>query len=145
VWLTREPLWEFNPWSPTLVATSQIGSETNWSATAFGGNANGLALKSDGTLWKWNPDYRQRANDDPGFALRQSMGKRFSEHDDWVAVAAWWEGNIALAADGNLWFWPTVAIPIMIDPFQIPALRAPSRRPQLLGNVFAAAGAPSEL
>jgi hypothetical protein len=124
----------------------QIGTGTNWLAVA-GNGEKAVTLKNDGTLWlwnfkrnpirEWNPQNFERE-------VQETVPVRLGTHSDWIAISA----EIALAADGSLWFWP------LEDPSQISDLAGAgmgfngnggepwlplldiSRKPQLLGNVF---------
>jgi hypothetical protein len=52
-------------------------------------------------------------------------------HKDWVAVAGSYEGAVALAADGSLWFWPNR------DSYEFKdTLMKLPKQPQFLGNIF---------
>ena len=31
---------------------------------------------------------------------------RLGIHNDWLGLTGTWDGAVALAADGSLWFWP---------------------------------------
>lgn len=83
-----------------------------------------VALKSDGTLWKWEWKTDSRS-DFTGTPTRLGI------HHDWVAVAAGFgDGVVALAADGSLWFWP------YRPNYEYETLLKLPKQPQLLGNVF---------
>jgi hypothetical protein len=105
---------------------SQFGSETNWLTVAATWNGM-VALKSDGSLWKWNfPE------NSPADAAKIPL-VRLGIHNDWVAIANTWRGVVALAADGSLWLWP-------IGDYEnyygmMPLLKLP-KQPEFLGNVF---------
>jgi ABC-type transport system involved in multi-copper enzyme maturation permease subunit len=104
----------------------QIGDETNWVAVATSWRMM-MALKSDGSLWEWNPPRKEYLNFDEVIRMQPV---RVGIHDDWVAVTGTWGNVIAMAADGSLWLWPDRNC---YEPYTL--LKLP-RQPQLLGNVF---------
>lgn len=111
---------------------AQIGTTTNWLALAEN-NGVTITLKADGTLWKWN--FSQRLNNLIEISdLNTASPVQFSIHSDWVAVGQMLNGIVALAADGSLWLWRSDAPAYSSGDFH--SWLAPTRRPQLLGNVF---------
>jgi hypothetical protein len=62
-----------------------------------------LAIKSDGSLWRWNAwDYNLfRAAAGTG----RSVAVRVGTDNDWVTVAAGYTYSLAIKADGSLWAW----------------------------------------
>jgi len=99
----------------------QLGKNMKWKAvTSDGWNDAIVALRSDGTLWRWSPLWQ--LDYDPDKIRATQLGN----HSDWIALPDSWMG-IALAADGSLWSWD------MRDH----VLLAPSRKPIFLGNIFA--------
>ena len=98
----------------------QLGKNMKWKAATFfdWGNAI-IALRSDGTLWKWSPFWQ--LGHDAGKIHATQLGN----HSDWIALPSWWSG-MALAADGSLWCWD----------MRYPIWLAPSRKPVYLGNIF---------
>jgi hypothetical protein len=127
--------------------TWQSNSETNWVAVARGWEWM-AALKSDGTLWQWNENGWA---DQPKFTMPPTRvgihvvihmesidggmpPTRVGIHSDWVALAGFSGGAIALAGDGSLWFWPDR------DGYKYSYyLLALPKQPQFLGNVLKAA------
>jgi ABC-type transport system involved in multi-copper enzyme maturation permease subunit len=101
----------------------QVGKETNWLAVAVNWGYM-VALKSDGSLWKWNftRDSTAKAAKIPPTQL--------GIHSDWVGLTGTWMGTVSLAADGSLWLWPG-----MEDYYGV-ALLKPPKQPEFLGNVF---------
>jgi hypothetical protein len=79
-------------------------------------------------LWKWN------FPDDPAISPQTAIATRMDAHQDWLALAAGSGGIISLAADGSLWHWR-----FPLQRFQPGALTllGPSRKPRLIGNIFA--------
>ena len=103
----------------------QVGKETNWLAVAVTWPCM-MALKSDGSLWKW--DFPQNS----AAELAKTPPTRLGIHNDWVGLTGTWSGAVSLAADGSLWLWPA-----MEDYYYQVALLKPPKQPQFLGNVFA--------
>ncbi len=102
----------------------QIGKEPNWAAVAVTWPSL-VALKTDGSLWKWKPMQTSTAEFD------QSPPAPLGIHRDWLGLISVLDGAVSLAADGSLWLWPNS------QPFGgANALKAP-KQPQFLGNVFA--------
>ena len=111
----------------------QVGREMDWEATAAGFQRL-VALKSDGSLWKWDALRTVPSNgsrwQSPS-VIANTTPTRLGIHSDWVAVAKDWEGMISLAADGSLWYWPDERY------FEDSSLLKISGRPQFLANIFA--------
>ena len=108
----------------------QLGSESNWQAVA--GNGPGIVtLRADGTLWKWT------FTDDPETKSQAAHATRLSRQSDWLAITTAMGGVVALAADGSLWFWQLVPNRYGSSEYSLGPLLAASRRPQLIGNIFA--------
>ena len=105
----------------------QLGRDTNWVAVA-GSFIAPVTLKSDGTLWVW--DIPDNPLTDPESARATQLGN----HTDWCAIAEDANGIIALATDGSLWSWQ---LPSLYDSQDLRPFLRPTRRPQLLGNIFA--------
>lgn len=123
----------------------QIGNGTNWVAVA-GDWDKAITLKSDGTLWLWDFRFNPTRWEPENFEQEvvKTVPVRLGTHSDWVAIC----GDVSLAADGGLWFWP------LVDASQLAGflglehnnnsgqnwlpLLDISRKPQLLGNVFSA-------
>jgi ABC-type transport system involved in multi-copper enzyme maturation permease subunit len=105
------------------VYTLQSGTETYWVSAAVTWSFGMFALKSDGTLWEWNPHYP--------FGPFTARPTRMGIHNDWVAIVGTGNGVVSLAADGSLWFWPDRR---MYEWSQL-LLKLP-KQPQFLGNVF---------
>lgn len=100
----------------------QVGKETNWLAVAVIWNRM-VALKTDGSLWKWN--FPKNSTE----AVAKIPPTRLGIHNDWVGLTITLDGVISLAVDGSLWFWP------MEDYYGVALLKSP-KQPELLGNVF---------
>jgi len=120
-------------WGPYVIK-GKVGSETNWAAVTCvhesAGDLKVVALKTDGSLWRW--DFSLRRRSDPATA----KPVRLSSHNDWVAITGDWTGLVGLAADGSLWNWQFEARPLYVAGFNVPPLLTASRRPQRLGNIF---------
>jgi len=120
-----------------------LGTDTNWVAAA-GGWQKIVTLKNDGTLWVWDFSPRTfewwQADSAQALArLQQVVPTRLDRHSDWVAVSGISEDVTSLAADGTLWYWPqglTAGYYFSSQGVFAPLLDI-SRRPRLLGNMFA--------
>ena len=74
----------------------QIGSLTNWSKVATGGENNQVAIKTDGTLWTWgNNNYGQLGLNDT--SLRNSP-VQVGSSTGWTAVGAGYQTSGAIDA-----------------------------------------------
>jgi ABC-type transport system involved in multi-copper enzyme maturation permease subunit len=100
----------------------QIGTETNWIAVAVMWEGM-VALKSDGSLWKWNFSFNSPADAAKIPAIRLGI------HNDWIAIAKTYDGIVSLAADGSLWLWP------IENSEDMTFLKLP-KQPEFLGSVF---------
>ena len=103
----------------------QRNQDTNWVSSAVTWNWL-VALKSDGTLWKWD----SQSGHYP-FSARSTAPTRLGIHNDWVAITGVSGGVVSLAADGSLWFWPENNY----YNYGQTLLKLP-KQPQSLGNVF---------
>ncbi|HEY5298979.1 MAG TPA: hypothetical protein VIK59_13820 [Verrucomicrobiae bacterium] len=108
---------EFPPYSKKI----QLGKNEKWKAANFSDNAM-VALRSDGTLWKWNSLQDLTRNFD---AVKPVQ---LGNHSDWIVLPSnSYSGSIALAADGSLWLWDEPSERIWL---------APSRKPVFIENIF---------
>jgi len=127
-------------------ADLQLDGGTNWVAVAGSGEKI-VTLRNDGTLWLWNFHYDYRRgfdNKKMDREITEVKPVRLGTHSDWIAVS----GNngfvTALAADGSLWYWPLSSVGEEYGSYdfsnqnEVHPLIDSSRKPQLLGNVFAA-------
>jgi len=125
-----------NRQSELVVHDVQLGTETNWVAMVQAqgytprANVSIVTLKSDGSLWTW------AFRDNPLAHPERAQARRLSGNSNWIAISAAPEGVLSLAADGGLWLWRFADTR---DDGEIPPLTRPSRKPQLLGNIFDAA------
>jgi hypothetical protein len=119
---------------------AQFGSDTNWTLVV-GTQGTLAALKADGTIWQWTFERNLAPNTNinwpPNFKLSGPI--KLGTHSDWVAVGPaggpWGGGFLTVAADGSLWFWADGRDRTGF--FSSPGLIAPSRKPELIGNIFA--------
>jgi ABC-type transport system involved in multi-copper enzyme maturation permease subunit len=116
----------------------QIGKDTNWAAVSSG-EWQLVALKTDGSIWKWNldsrPSMRERNHPRPPTELLQDPPERLGTHQDWVALGVVQREIVTLAADGTLWRWPGE---IWYGDEWWVGWVAPSRRPAKIENIFGA-------
>jgi ABC-type transport system involved in multi-copper enzyme maturation permease subunit len=121
----------------------QIGKDSNWVAVI--GGMQLLALKTDGSIWKWSlyrasRDGEGREQAEPpaaNFLVKTPL--RLGKHRDWVAPGYWGYENVALAADGALWYWPATDWPARYYNGAEPdRWLASSRRPAIIENIFGA-------
>ena len=87
-----------------------------------------IALKADGTLWRWH------FPSSPVNAPHTATPIRLGTHSDWIALAPFQQEALSLAADGSLWAWQ------FESPVETGFLRwlAPSSKPTRLGNILTA-------
>jgi ABC-type transport system involved in multi-copper enzyme maturation permease subunit len=102
----------------------QVGRETNWLAVAMAPYCM-VALKSDGSLWRWSWHFPQDSMAD----VANIPPTRLGIHNDWVGLTGTWDGVVSLAADGSLWLWPDTS------DMNGALFKAP-RQLEFLGNVF---------
>jgi ABC-type transport system involved in multi-copper enzyme maturation permease subunit len=105
--------------------TLQRSQDTNWVSSALTWDWL-VALKSDGTLWKWDSQFGYGQ-----FSMRSVAPTRLGIHNDWVAITSVSGGVVSLAADGSLWFWPEHNY----YNYGQTLLKLP-KQPQFLGNIF---------
>jgi hypothetical protein len=105
----------------------RVGTETNWANVVV--TWNGMAaLKSDGSLWKWN--FPENSPD----TVTKIPPVRVGIHNDWISMANTWGGVVALSADGSLWLWQIGSYENYYE--MMPLLQLP-KQPEFLGNIFA--------
>jgi len=124
-------LWTLSPHyeSPRSVREElvQIGNATNW-ISVVGDNRMLMALKADGSLWKWEWE-RNAWQFEQQWAVTHPP-THLGIHNDWVAIGSGWNGIVALAADGSLWIW----LDYSFNPASL--LAPPTRKPTKLENIF---------
>jgi ABC-type transport system involved in multi-copper enzyme maturation permease subunit len=133
LWICPQ-VWTNSHWVASEMV--QVGKGKDWEAVAASGHSL-VALKSDGTLWKWDV-YRMAPSEVSAWnwerespsVIANATPTRLGIHKDWVAVAKDWHGVVSLAADGSLWFWPDKSA------FEYSSLLKLSRKPELLANIF---------
>ena len=79
------------------------GCGTNWRSVSLG-EAFGLALKTDGTLWTWGYNTCGRLGDG-STTNRSSPGTVAGGGSTWCAVSAGNKYAAAIKTDGTLWTW----------------------------------------
>lgn len=109
----------------TEIRKTQLGQNAKWKVAAFAGWDTIVAIRNDGTLWKWQPAWNLFNN--PDLIKPVQLGN----HSDWITVPSMpFYGAFALADDGSLWDWN--------EPSEHRWL-APSRKPVFVGNIFESA------
>jgi ABC-type transport system involved in multi-copper enzyme maturation permease subunit len=124
---------EWNWYSQQSLRTSQIGNDSNWAAITGGANQL-VAMKTDGSLWKW--DLRRGRWWESGGAV-QAAPRRLGSHDDWIGLGCWLTDPVALAADGSLWCLAPMPTPAGWSDEDSEAWLAPSRRFSKIENILA--------
>jgi ABC-type transport system involved in multi-copper enzyme maturation permease subunit len=122
---TNGELWFFwNEWTRIKYIPKgkiQFGKNEKWKVAGFGNFDSIIAIRNDGTLWKWPSFYRVQNNPD------SIKPVQLGNHSDWIALLTYNWRSFALAADGSLWAWD--------EPSKY-AWLAPSRKPAFIGNIF---------
>jgi ABC-type transport system involved in multi-copper enzyme maturation permease subunit len=105
----------------------QIGKLNDWLELADS-EEQLVLLKTDGSLWRWNPPREWRT----GLWLAKARPYRMSKWKNWVAVGSMIQGGtVSLAADGSLWYWWNRE-----GWWAETEWLRPSRKPILLENIF---------
>lgn len=118
----------FNRGPSTLSEFHPISQETNWQSVTITWNWL-VALKRDGSLWKWNLRPDPDLSDQDRSVFPAEKPTQLGTHSDWLGLAESFERPISLAADGSLWAWAGT------DHYDF-ALMQPPRGPSRLGNIF---------
>jgi hypothetical protein len=134
-------IWNYLPRqeTPYNFAPQQVGTEADWRMVS-GSYTSLTALKADGSLWQYPllPAQDYPAASGPPFVLGNRV--QLGSQRDWVAVdeayGPYGNGARALAADGSLWFWAE-RNRYNKNYGYAPTALAPSRKPELIGNIFA--------
>lgn len=84
------------------VAPQQIGAVTNWTDLDVG-NAFGLGLRANGTLWAWGNNNSGQLGD--GTTTTRTAPVQIGFGRTWSAMAAGNSHGVAIATDGTLWTW----------------------------------------
>jgi alpha-tubulin suppressor-like RCC1 family protein len=122
-------------WTGPAGGIVQIGKDSNWAAVG-GGRFEVVALKTDGSVWRWNlyRAFRFEGSRAMAEGLKEAP-VRLGTHNDWVALGCCMDETVALAADGTLWCWPQSDGP---DSWYNEDWLAPSKRPAKIENIFGA-------
>jgi alpha-tubulin suppressor-like RCC1 family protein len=80
----------------------QVNADTGWRAVVAG-DAYGMALKHDGTLWGWGDNTCFKL----GIAAPSWLNSvtRLGDADDWTVIAAGSQNGAGIKSDGSLWTW----------------------------------------
>lgn len=84
------------------VEPKQIGTASNWTDLAMG-NAFGMGLRADGTLWSWGSNSNGQLGD--GSVSSKSSPVQIGAGRFWVSMSAGSSAAAAVADDGTLWAW----------------------------------------
>ena len=104
-------------------APERIGTDSDWISAAGDGYRTLVALKRNGTLWKWDLGPQWNPDDWPF----PHSPVRLGAHGDWVAIGRCWDGIISLAGDGSLWHWKSPEAYYLL---------AATRKPGKIENIF---------
>lgn len=80
----------------------QVGVYTNWSQIAAGGN-DGLAIKTDGTLWAWGQNAFGATGQ--GTTGVVNTPAQVGALTTWATIAGGFYASHAIKTDGTLWSW----------------------------------------
>lgn len=116
---TNGELWLFKATGQKQKMGIQLGRDYHWRTVGFGKWDSIMAIREDGTLWKWPVIWR----------VETTKPVQLGEQSDWIGLTHGSQIDFALAADGNVWAWNAPSYSAWL---------APSRRPAFLGNIFQA-------
>jgi alpha-tubulin suppressor-like RCC1 family protein len=82
----------------------QIGALTNWSKVSAGRSRNGVAIKTDGTMWSWGRNLYGAVG---SLAIGASVNSpvQLGALTTWAEVVCGYYGSTAIKTDGTLWAW----------------------------------------
>ncbi len=81
----------------------QVGSLTNWAQVATGGNEEGGAIKTDGTLWMWGENGEGQLGQ--GNTTDRHSPVQVGSATNWSQVSLGPGGALAVTTAGTLWAW----------------------------------------
>lgn len=84
----------------------QVGNDNDW-ISASAGSRHVIALKNDGSLWAWGYNYYGQLGNGSvsGYSQASPDPQRIGIDNNWTAISAGYNHNLALKADGTLWAW----------------------------------------
>lgn len=91
-----------NSLAPTLFWPTQIGTLTNWSKVKAG-VSNGIAIKTDGSLWAWGRNNEGQLGD--GTTVNKFSPIQVGTLTTWTQVSASNFSSFAIRNDNTIWSW----------------------------------------
>jgi alpha-tubulin suppressor-like RCC1 family protein len=130
IWTAHDPTSSKRILSPKPI---QVGSDSDWVALGNGWPTV-VALKKNGTLWRWPVGFRP----DRPYLMATMQPIRMGTHSDWVGMTSLHDGTVSLAADGSLWFWQNWDDEYGSHAESGQPMLRPSRKPRFIENIFTA-------
>jgi len=88
---------------------TQVGSDSNWSNIAGGGEGHSLAVKTDSTMWAWGLNaltgLESAGQLGLGDTTNRSSPTQVGALTNWLTVSAAKFHSAAIKTDGTLWTW----------------------------------------
>jgi alpha-tubulin suppressor-like RCC1 family protein len=85
-------------------APVQVGVDSDWTAFSAG-ELHSLALKADGTLWAWGDNSWGQQGIGTTDGAAHDTPFQIGNNNDWTALDAGENHNLALKRSGSLWAW----------------------------------------
>jgi alpha-tubulin suppressor-like RCC1 family protein len=84
-------------------SSTQVGTETDWTAVKGGYAPQTVAIKSNGTLWAWGNNSGGQLGD--GTTVSKSSPTQVETATNWSTISAGDSHTVAIKTDGTLWAW----------------------------------------
>jgi alpha-tubulin suppressor-like RCC1 family protein len=94
-------IWGFKQSGPN---PTRIGTETNWSQICVDWNGHNLWLKTDGSIWTWDPAGHLMSGSSTN-TNGPPVPRMIGSDRDWRMIATGGKSNFALKSNGTLWEW----------------------------------------